>query len=196
MTLYGLTGGIGAGKSAAAQFIAQTGVPVVDTDLIAREIVAPGQPALAEIRQAFGDHVIGPGGDLLRDVIAREVFASAEARGRLEKILHPLIRERWLHEIGNWKTAGVECGVVVIPLLYETGAESEFDAVICIACSPAVQLERLKSRGWADLEIRRRLDAQWPMSRKMDAADYVAWNDSPLPILHAQLKRILEPSAP
>src|SRR5947199_7016629 len=143
MIVLGLTGGIGMGKSACAQLLGQRSVPVVDTDDLAREAVEPGQPALAEIRAAFGPQLIDAGGQLLRSDIARLVFSDAAARKRLESILHPRIRELWRAQLERWRREDHALVVVVIPLLFETGAEAELDATICVACSPATQIERL-----------------------------------------------------
>src|ERR1043166_5304271 len=95
MTAMGLTGGIGMGKSTAADLLRQRGLPVIDNDLIARQLVEPGQPVLAEIRQPFGLEISGAAGRLRRDELARRVFADAESRRRLEEVLHPRIRAIW-----------------------------------------------------------------------------------------------------
>ena len=146
MKLCGLTGGVGMGKSTAAGFLSQLGVKVVDTDEIARELVQPGRPVLLQIQSEFGDGIVSPAGELKRDQLARLVFADGSARKRLEDILHPRIRESWLQQVANWRQEGCPVAVVVIPLLFETQAETLFDDVICIACSPAAQQERLLAR--------------------------------------------------
>jgi dephospho-CoA kinase len=146
MTLLGLTGGIGMGKSASADFLRARSVAVIDTDLLAREIVEPGQPALAEVQKIFGSGVIGPDGNLRRDELARRVFADSAAREQLEAILHPRIRERWRARVQTWRDESRPVAAVIIPLLYETHAESDFDAVICVACSAATQRRRLGAR--------------------------------------------------
>src|ERR1041384_6225301 len=135
MKLFGLTGGIGMGKSAAALILAQRGIPVEDTDQLARSVVAPGQPALAEIQRAFGDEVISPEGALRRDVLARIVFSDPSAREKLEANTHPRIRELWKKQVEFFRDGGAKAACVVIPLLFETNAETEFDAIICVACS-------------------------------------------------------------
>src|SRR2546423_7149088 len=99
MTVLGLTGGVGMGKSTSAQFFQERGLRVIDTDLIARSVVEPGQPALAEIRAAFGPDVIAPDGHLRREILATRVFSDPIQRGRLEGILHPRIRQKWLSQI-------------------------------------------------------------------------------------------------
>src|SRR5688572_18378743 len=103
MKLFGLTGGIGMGKSTSAGLMAKRGVAVVDTDLIAREIVEHGQPALAEIAATFGRTLIDAEGRLRRSALAEIVFAPPEKRTQLEAILHPRIRERWAVQVGQWR---------------------------------------------------------------------------------------------
>ena len=145
MIRIGLTGGIGMGKSTAAALLAAQGFPVVDTDDLARDIVEPGQPALADIRACFGPGVIAEDGSLRRDEVAKIVFADQEKRRQLEAILHPRIRECWQSSLKRWREAGAAAGVVVIPLLFETGAEKEFDRVLCTACTAGTQMKRLQA---------------------------------------------------
>lgn len=190
MRTFGLTGGIGMGKSAATAILRARQVPVVDTDELARELVEPGQPALAAIRDAFGPEFVGADGRLRRGELARLVFAHDAARRQLEGILHPPIRARWRAEAARWRTAGAANGVVVIPLLFETGAERELDVTVCVACSSATQRARLAERGWTPAEVAARVGAQVPIARKMALADHVLWNDGPLEALEAQLGRI------
>jgi dephospho-CoA kinase len=190
MKVVGLTGGIGMGKSTAAQLLRDHGVPVVDTDDLARQVVEPGQPALEEVREVFGSEVIGPDGQLRREELGRRVFADAAARARLEKILHPRIRALWRAQVETWRAEGRPLAVVVIPLLFETRAEAELDATICVACSAATQRERLRARGWSDEEIERRARAQWPVEGKVAKADYVIWTEAGLDVHAAQLERI------
>jgi dephospho-CoA kinase len=188
--LYGLTGGPGMGKSAAAAHLAEQGLPVVDTDAIAREVVQPGEPGLAAVTAEFGRDVMRTDGSLDRQALARRVFVEAAARERLEAILHPLIRERWLKAAEEWRARGVNAGVVVIPLLFETRSEQQFERVICIACSSALQSARLQERGWNAEQVAGRLSAQWPIEKKMDRSDFVIWNDSSLEVMREQLGRV------
>jgi dephospho-CoA kinase len=178
------------GKTAAAGILAERGVPVVDTDFIAREVAAPGEAGFTEIKAAFGDAVVGSDGSLNRAALAETVFSDPAARARLESILHPLIRQRWLEIAKNWKEQGKKTGVVVIPLLFETGAEQEFERVICIACSGQLQSARLHERGWNAEQVTGRLAAQWPIEKKIDRSDFVIWNDSTIEVLREQLGRV------
>jgi len=190
MKVCGLTGGVGMGKSTAAEFLRARGAQVVDTDELARQLVQPGQPALVEIQTEFGKKVIAPDGRLRRDELARIVFSDAAARKKLETILHPRIRERWLAQIETWRGEKYPLAVVVIPLLFETRAESQFDKIICVACSAATQRERLLARGWTPEQIKQRLAAQWPVDQKISRADFVVWTDGALDMHAQQLERI------
>jgi dephospho-CoA kinase len=191
MKVLGLTGGIGMGKSTSAQLLRDRGVRVVDTDDLARQVVEPGQPALAEVLAAFGHEMAGPDGRLRRKELARRVFADRAARRQLEAILHPRIRMLWRAQVETWRAEGHPVAVVVIPLLFETKAEAELDATICIACSPATQRERLLARGWSPEQIGQRNRAQWPIAKKIARADYLVWTEAGLDVHAAQIEQIL-----
>ena len=193
MRTFGLTGGIGMGKSASAQILRDRGVAVVDTDDLAREVVEPGAPALEEVRAVFGSEVIGTKGELRRDVLAQRVFTDSAARTRLEDILHPRIRALWHKQLKTWKGEQHPVAVVVIPLLFETQGESEFDSVICVGCSASTQQQRLLARGWTLEQIAARINAQIPTDEKMLRANYVVWTEGALQVHAAQLERILTP---
>jgi dephospho-CoA kinase len=187
----GLTGGVGMGKSTCAQLLYARGIPVIDTDNLAREVVEPRKPALAEIQRLFGPEITDNEGRLRRDILARHVFADAEARKRLEAVLHPRIRQLWRAQLESWRTQGRLLAIVAIPLLFETQAEAELDAVICVACSKATQFERLQARGWPAEQIEQRINAQWTTEEKISRSNYVIWTESTLEIHAAQLDRIL-----
>lgn len=191
MKLLGLTGGIGMGKSTSASLLAARGVPVIDTDQIARDIVEPGQPALAAVAAAFGHDLIDADGRLRRAALAEMVFSSPCQRQELESILHPLIRDRWMAQAQAWRREGQGMGVVVIPLLFETEAQSQFDAILCTACSPETQLARLRARGWPEAQIHQRLAAQWPVEKKIAASNFVLWTEGVLELHRLQLERVL-----
>lgn len=165
---------------------------MVDTDDLAREVVAPGQPALAAVRDAFGDAVIRTDGSLDRARLAERVFRDAGERTRLEQILHPRIRELWMRRVGEWRQAGAPCAAVVIPLLYETAAEGSFDAVLCVACTNASQRLRLRERGWADDQRAGRIAAQLPIETKILKAQFLIWTEPPPAEQETQLRRVLE----
>ena len=190
MKVCGLTGGVGMGKSTAAEFLHARGAQVVDTDELARQLVEPGQPALTEIQAEFGKSIVASDGRLRRDELARIVFADAGARKKLETILHPRIRERWLAQVEIWRRENRALAVVVIPLLFETRAESHFNKIICVACSAPTQRQRLLGRGWTPKQIKQRLAAQWPVEQKISRADFVVWTDGALDMQARQLERV------
>lgn len=192
MKLCGLTGGVGMGKSTTAKFLQARGAKIVDTDQLARELVEPGQPALAELRVFFGAKIFAGDGSLRRDELANIVFNDAGARKRLEAILHPRIRERWLAQIESWRNENCPLAVVVIPLLYETQAESHFDKIICVASSEQSRYERLQKRGWTAEQIERRIAAQMPASEKIARANFVIWSEGDLENHARQVDCILE----
>jgi dephospho-CoA kinase len=191
MKVCGLTGGVGMGKSTAAGILRARGAQVVDTDELARQLVRPGETALAEIQTQFGKNLVAADGQLRRAELARIVFADAAAREKLEKILHPKIRERWLAQIEIWRKENRQLAVVVIPLLFETQAESQFDKIICVACSAANQQQRLLQRGWTLGQIQQRIAAQISIEQKISRADFVVWTDGDLDSHAQQLERIL-----
>jgi dephospho-CoA kinase len=189
--LLGVTGGIGMGKSTSADLLERWGYRVVDTDLVAREVVAPGQPALTEVRDAFGPSSLRPDGTLDRAWMAERVFADPGARGQLEGILHPRIRAEWERRVTEWRQEGTPLAVVVIPLLFETEAGAAFDATVCVACSTASQRKRLGDRGWSPEHIERRISAQLPVEEKIRRSTYMVWTEPPLAEHAAQWRVIL-----
>lgn len=196
MKICGLTGGVGMGKSTAARFFSEAGARIVDTDELARRLVQPGEPALAEIQAEFGGEILEPDGRLRRDELARIVFADVARRRKIESILHPRIRECWLDQIARWRDEGCPLAFVVIPLLFETHAESHFNKIICVACSATTQRERLLARGWSPEHISQRITAQMPVEEKINRADFVIWTDGTPGVLGGQVRCILATIAP
>lgn len=180
------------GKSMAAAFLQARGARIIDTDHLARELVEPGQPALREIQDTFGKEILSPEGSLRRHELANIVFTNVAALKKLEAILHPRIRERWLGEIGKWREEKVSLAVVVIPLLYETRAESHFEKIICVACSENSRCERLRSRGWTAEQIQGRIAAQMPVADKIARADFVIWTEGDLECHSRQVALIVD----
>ena len=191
MKLCGLTGGVGMGKSTAAAFFSQHGARVMDTDEIARELVQPGQPALAEIKKEFGHKIISSTGELKRNELAQIIFNDNVARKKLQAILHPRIRERWQSQVETWRKENCPLAIVVIPLLFETAAESHFEKIICVASSPAAQCERLAARGWSPEQIQQRIAAQLPIEQKVARSHFVLWSEGKLEAHAQQVTHIL-----
>ena len=181
----GLTGGIASGKSTVADMFAACGVPVIDTDVIAREVVAPGMPALGEIRSRFGDGVFDDSGRLDRAALRKLIFENDRARTDLEAILHPRIGEetrRQSHE------AGGPYQIIVVPLLVESSLRGFVDRILVVDCDEETQIERLLAR---DTESRRQarriLAAQASREERLAIADDVIDNSSDLDSLRTRV---------
>jgi dephospho-CoA kinase len=179
------------GKSTAAGFLLQRGARVVDTDDLAHELVRPGQPALAEIGKEFSKKILNPDGSLDRRALAGIVFNDEVARKKLEAILHPRIRESWQSQAEIWRKENCPLAVVVIPLLFETQAENAFDKIICVACSPASQRERLTARGWSPEQITRRIAAQMPVEQKLARSHFIIWTEGSTEAHRRQISEIV-----
>jgi dephospho-CoA kinase len=177
MLRVALTGGIATGKSYCLERFARLGAPVIDADVLAREAVAPGTPALEAVAARFGSGVLTPEGALNRSALARIVFSDARARAALEAIVHPEVYRRIREWFANLPP-GTRLGIADIPLLYETGQEHEFDRVIVAACDVVEQIRRMVVRdGFTDADARARLAAQWPIAEKVARAPIVIWTD-------------------
>ena len=189
--VIGITGGVGMGKSTAAKLLREQGVPVVDSDDLARAVVAVGEPALDEVSEIFGAEFLDTQGQLDRGKMAAHIFGNDAEREKLEAVIHPRVRERWLAQMEMWRADDVPLGVVVIPLLFEVGAEAEFDFIICVACTGNTQRERLRARGWDDAQIAARIAAQMDVAQKIERADQVMWTEGDVSLLREQLQSIL-----
>ena len=184
----GLTGGIASGKSAAARIFADLGVPVIDSDVIARTVVEPGTAALAEITAAFGTDLVDTEGRLDRPKLRALVFADPIRRRRLEQILHPRIRETM--EALSARAPG-PYQVLVIPLLVESGLRSRVDRVLVIDCPEWLQMQRLRQRdGSSETEARAILAAQTSRDARLAEADDVIVNDGDLDALERQILKL------
>jgi dephospho-CoA kinase len=184
----GLTGGIASGKSTAAAEFAALGVPVIDTDEIARSVTRPGSPALAEIVAAFGAPFLAPDGTLDRRRLRAHVFADADARRRLEDILHPRIGAATLAAAA---AAGGPYQVIVVPLLVESGFDRHVDRVLVVDASEAAQRRRLLQRDGEDPDqVERILAAQAGRTARLARADDVISNDAGLEHLRAQVRAL------
>jgi dephospho-CoA kinase len=170
----GLTGGIASGKSTAAQRFLELGVPVIDADESARRVVAPGEPGLEQVSRAFGPSVLTERGELDRRALRSLVFADAERRRELEKILHPLIRADMNRRAAE---AAGPYVVLAIPLLVEGGGRAGVDRTLVIDVEEEVQLQRVMQRDGGSLaQARAILAAQAPRASRLQAADDVLLN--------------------
>ncbi len=181
----GLTGGIASGKTTVANLFAALGVPIVDTDVLAREVLEPGKPLLDEVIGHFGAGVQQPDGSLDRRALRAKVFADPAERRWLEERTHPAIRARTDAECDAARGPYV---IVAIPLLAETGGTDRFDRVLVVDADPAVQLARLQARdGSTRAEAERILAAQATRAARLDVADDVIRNDGDLAALRDQV---------
>jgi len=190
--VVGLTGGIGSGKSAAAERFAAHGAAIVDTDAIAHELTAPGGAAIEPIRAAFGAALLTPAGALDRQAMRRLVFADPAARKRLEAILHPLIRAESEARISRLTHA--EYAILVAPLLIETGEyRARVDRVCVVDCPVELQIERVMARnGLSREEVEKIIAAQASREQRLACADDVIDNSRGLEELDAQVAQLDE----
>ena len=187
----GLTGGVAAGKSTVSALLAELGAVVVDADLLAREVVAPGTEGLAEVVAAFGPDVLTDDGALDRAALGAVVFADPARRRTLEAIIHPRVRARG----AEMEAAAGEGAVVVhdIPLLAETGQAASFDAVIVVDVPEETQVERMtRERGLSAEEARSRIAAQATRAERLAVATYVVENTGSLDDLRSRVTEVYE----
>ena len=184
----GLTGGVASGKSTAAEAFRALGVPLLNADQVAREVVAKGTPGLARIRERFGAAFLKPDGELDRPKMRLHVFADAEARHALERITHPAIRERML----AWRDAQTAPYCVLdVPILIESGMDALVDRILVIDAPEDVQIARLRDRDrTADELARRMLAAQAPRDQRLARADDVITNTGTVAQLCAAVARL------
>lgn len=184
----GLTGGIASGKSTVADMFEGLGATIIDTDVVARDVVAPGEPALDAIRHEFGNDVFAADGSLDRAVMRRVIFADDDARGRLEAILHPLIRERTQALAAS---AGGDYQIIVVPLLVESPLQDFVDRIVVVDCDENAQIRRLMARdAESEGQARRILAAQSSREQRLEIADDVVSNDGDLTETLTQVERL------
>ena len=188
MYTVGLTGGIACGKTAVAEIFESLGAGVVDTDRIARDVVAPGRPGLEAVRREFGEAVMRPSGELDRRALRDVVFADPAARRRLEALLHPLIRAGTLEALARLRAP---YAVAVVPLLVETGFGELVDRVAVVDCPREIQIERLMNRdGIGPGRAASMLSAQVDRRTRLKAADDVIDNGGSRESTRRQVRRL------
>ncbi len=187
MRTVGITGGAGTGKSTAAALLTERhGVPVVDADAVARDVVAVGTPGLARVVETFGEGVLTERGTLDRQAMRARIVASSDARRKLEHIVHPLIALGVADRLAELASAGHAWAGVEAALMVETGSYRLYDALIVVSCSPATQVARVMARDGVDEEAAKALLAtQLPLASKEAVATVVVRNDSSLVELEA-----------
>lgn len=188
MLRIGLTGGIGSGKSTVASLFAGHGAPIVDTDLIARELVRPGMPAHADIVSAFGAAVLDTDGNLDRTAMRARAFTDPTERERLETILHPRIREETLHRLAG---LNAPYALVVVPLLIETGFDALTDRILVVDCAEETQVARTAARSnMSASDVRAIMATQASRTQRLARADDVIHNEQGLTELERQVAQL------
>lgn len=188
MLKIGLTGGIGSGKSTVAELFGEFNVPVIDMDVLAREVVRPGEPALQEIKTVFGPAICNAQDELDRKQLRQIIFADAAKRKQLEDIIHPRIRQRvaaWLKDLHE-----AYC-LIVIPLLFETDRRDSVDRVLVVDCSTEQQIQRTMQRDNIDADyVRKIIDSQADRQTRLDKADDIITNSGDIAELKSQVSRL------
>ena len=193
MKRVALTGGIATGKSVVRGELERLGVPTVDADVLSRAVVAPGTPAFAAILARFGEGIVDERHELDRRRLGSIVFADEWARRDLERIVHPAVQAAINAWLDSAERDGHNLAVAVIPLLYETGREREFDIVITTACGADEQLRRVMARdSLNELQAKQRIAAQLSTEEKVRRADYAIWTDLSMEHTKRQLLETLE----
>ena len=192
--LVGLTGGIATGKSAVDAVLRELGAVIIDADVLAREVVEPGEPALAEIAAEFGPTVLDPGGRLDRKALGAIVFADPERRRTLEAMTHPRIRERFQQRVDALAAENFR-GLVFFdaPVLIESGNYRTMDRLVVVIADEATQLARLMARDGIDRdEALRKIRSQMPLADKAKLADYVIDNSGDRAATEAEVRRVYQ----
>jgi dephospho-CoA kinase len=193
MRAFALTGGIGSGKSTVAAYWRSLGLPVIDADQLARQAVAPGEPALAAIASAFGHELLNDDGTLDRSALAARVFGDADARTRLNQLVHPDVRRRAQAEFAALRERGEPLACYEVPLLFETGQADAYRPVVLVSVSEATQLARTLQRDGGNPETARaRIQSQLPLAVKVLQADYVIDNEGSPDDTRLRARAVLE----
>jgi dephospho-CoA kinase len=190
--LFGLTGGIASGKSAAAARLRARGVPIIDADVLAREVIAPGTDGLGEVVAAFGEGVLDPSGTLDRKALASAIFGDEAKRRRLNTITHPRITRLTVERSQELAARGEPLACYEAALIVENGVADLFRPLVVVSAPESVQLKRMRTRdGLSEEEAERRLRAQKPLSEKVKAADFVIDTTGPIEDLERKVDEVL-----
>ena len=187
----GLTGGIATGKSMTLDHWQQAGIAGIDADVLAHQALIPRTPTWDKVVRTFGSKILNKDGTVNRPKLGKIVFADAEKREALNRIIHPAVEQMWTEAVEQLERKDAATIVVVaIPLLYEVAAETKFDCVVVVGCSESTQVARLIKKSLSKSQAQARIRAQWPLQMKMDRADFVIWNDGRLEVLYQQAETI------
>lgn len=194
MKWIGLTGGIGTGKTTVARMLVQSGIPVVDADRIARQVVEKGSDGLSAVIQAFGPEFLDSEGNLDRINMGLLIFKKPDLRRKLELIIHPLVEA----EVRSQKKWLLDQGTVLafydVPLLFENHLESQFDAVVVVTCNLENQIRRIQKRNpeWTSEQVKERIHSQMDLGTKEKKANYVIRNDADINFLEKQVADLIK----
>ncbi|WP_110650320.1 dephospho-CoA kinase [Salinicola peritrichatus] len=189
--VIGVTGGIGSGKSAVAEAFGELGIDWVDADHLAREVVMPGEPALAAIAERYGPSILQPDGTLDRRALRSRIFDDAAERRWLEAETHPRIRQRLEQRLARLRRTGAPYCLLVSPLLIESGQHELVDRILVVDVPEAVQIQRTLARdGVEHRQVEAIIEAQSPRARRLAAADDVIDNSGNRQSLHDQVARL------
>lgn len=192
MKIIGLTGGIGSGKSTVAQLFVEEGFPLIDADVIAREVVAAGQPALQELADVFGADILEPSGELNRQLLAQRAFADRETTDKLNAITHPRIQQRTQELFDAYREKDVEAVIYDMPLLVDNGLDGAMDWVIVVDVAAEERIRRVvEYRGLDEEDAQRRVKAQIPDGLRLAAADSVIDNNAAIDNLKPQVDQLI-----
>jgi len=189
--IIGLTGSIASGKSTIAGILKEMGLPIVDADLVARQVVEVGSPTLAKIAEEFGEDVLLPSGEMDRAKVGAIIFNDEQKRLQLNGIIHPAIREEMIRQRDAFVVEGKHV-VMDIPLLFESKLQHFVEKILVVTVSPEVQLQRLMARnGLSKEEAEARIASQLPLKEKEDGADAIIYNDGTIEQSKQQLIEIM-----
>ncbi|MFC5543092.1 MAG: dephospho-CoA kinase [Bacilli bacterium] len=191
--IIGLTGSIASGKSTVSNMLKEYGFPIVDADVVARQVVEPGSETLKKIAEAFGEEVLTENGELDRKKLGSIIFNDEEKRQLLNSIIHPAIRKEMLRQRDEYLEKGEKTVIMDIPLLFESKLQHFVDKILVVSVSEDVQLERLMKRNQlTEEEAKARIQSQLPLSVKEQGADAVINNNGSIEETRKQLEQILK----
>lgn len=193
MRVIGLTGGIATGKSTVSNYLLSLGIPVIDADLISREVVEPGQPGLLKLLQKFGPEILTQDGQLNRPALAQKLFHNEAVRQQVNQLLHPLIYDTMFERVAAFQSQGEAVVFLDIPLLFETQTKNLFDDIWLVYVPETIQLERLMKRDQLSQEAAvARIASQLSIEEKRLLADVIIDNSGTIEVTLAQVKSLLD----
>ncbi len=193
MLRVAITGGIGTGKTSVLNRLRALGVPVIEADEVAHQVIAPGTDGADRVRRRFGAEIFRSDGQVDRALLGTLVFGDARSRRDLEAIVHPAVYREIMSWFATLERAGERLGAAEIPLLFETGRQGDFDRVVVTSCDPAEQIRRVRARtGLGEAEAIGRIAAQMPVAEKVRLAHYVIETDGTLADTERRTDQVLE----